>query len=172
MPIALPAIVRLCAVSLAIAFAGTVSAQVSFSTLEERMTGEEFHNSGLHKLTEEELTALNRWIRARSLTENEARDLAESADRSDDPAGDRRGFPQSGGSNQPIRSKISGTFSGWSGDTEFVLDNGMVWRQSQSGRFSIGETENPEVTITPGVLGAWYLSLDGYNRRVQVKRVR
>jgi len=172
MPIALPAIVRLSALSLAILVATIASAQESFSTLEERMTGQEFRESGLHKLTDEELAALNRWIRARSLTENEALDLAASEGRASDPSADRRGLPQSDSPNEPIRSRIVGPFSGWSGDTEFVLENGMVWRQIQSGRFAMRETEGAEVTISPGVLGSWYLSVDGYNRRVRVERVR
>lgn len=172
MPIALPAIVRLSALSLAILVATVASAQQSFSTLEERMTGQEFRESGLYKLTDEELAALNRWIRARSLTENEALDLAASEGRASDPSADRRGFPQSGSPDEPIRSRIAGPFSGWNGDTEFVLENGMVWRQTQAGRFSIGQSENVEVTISPGILGAWYLSVDGYNRRVRVERVR
>lgn len=170
MPIASNAALRL-SIALVALLAGTAAfAQQSFSTLEERMTGKEFREAGLHKLSDEELAALNRWIKARSLTEGEAIELVEGRG-SDSPGGDRRGF-NDGGSDEPIVSRIPGTFKGWSGNTEFELENGMVWRQAESGTFSIGETENPRVTIEPGMFSSWYLSVEGYNRRVRVKRIR
>ncbi|NBD96233.1 MAG: hypothetical protein GVY11_07155 [Gammaproteobacteria bacterium] len=174
MPNALPATLRLCVLLLA-AVATAATAQQTFSTLEERMTGEEFRDTGLYKLSDEELAALNRWIRQRSLTQDEAIELMEnrgSGASADTAQSDRRGFPASSGSDEPIRARIDGTFSGWEGNTEFVLQNGMVWRQTQSGSFSIGERENPEVTIRPGMFGSWYLSIDGYNREVRVERIQ
>jgi hypothetical protein len=46
---------------LMIAAAG--AAQQPFSTVEEQMTGKEFNAAGLEKLTPDELSALNEWIR-------------------------------------------------------------------------------------------------------------
>ena len=42
-------------------------AQEAFSTLEEQMTGKEFMDSGLNKLTPEELAVLNDWLQAHSV---------------------------------------------------------------------------------------------------------
>lgn len=145
-------------------------AQESFSTLEERMTGKEYHDTGLHKLTDEELAALNEWIRARSLTQEEAQELNRQRGTMTDAAGDRRGF-QDGPDDTSIQSRIVGEFSGWSGETVFELANGMVWEQVRPGTFGMPRTDSPSVTIRPGAFDAWYLSVDGYNREVLVRRV-
>lgn len=160
--------------------AATASAQQEerpFSTLEERMTGKEFKAAGLHKLSDEELAALNDWIRARSLTLEEARSgtpgagAAPATGTTASAAADRRGFPGSSGESSPIRARIDGPFEGWSGDTEFVLENGMVWEQTGSGSFYMPEADSPEVVIRPGMFGSWYLSVEGYNQEVAVRRI-
>ncbi|MCW8925620.1 MAG: hypothetical protein OQJ84_05130, partial [Xanthomonadales bacterium] len=53
--------------TLAFAVSFSIQAADSFSTLEERMTGKEFKETGLGKLTNEELSALNDWIRRHSV---------------------------------------------------------------------------------------------------------
>lgn len=150
----------------------------NFSTLEERMTGREFRDAGLHKLSDEELAFLNRWIQLRSLAEGEVPDWAgdRAAARPGDapaaaagPAGDRRGFPD--GDRSEINSRLRGSFSGWRGDAVFELENGMIWEQAEPNVFAIPTLENPEVRIRPGLFGAWHLQVAGYNTRVRVRRV-
>jgi hypothetical protein len=151
---------------------GSVNAQRSFSTLEERMTAREFRQAGLDKLSDEELAALNRWIRQRSLAEGEVVAPVRDGARSADVAEDRRGFNDAG-NDEPIRSRIEGTFKGWEGDTVFVLENGMVWQQSEGGTFRPRTMEDPEVEISQGFLGSvWYLKVEGYNTQVKVQRLR
>lgn len=162
---------RLSIALIALALCSAALAQETFSTLEERMTGKEFRETGLHKLTDEELAALNDWIRARSLTEQEVAELNERRAAGDvSAAGDRRGFDD-GPDDTAIQSRIVGSFSGWTGDTVFELENGMVWEQVRAGTFGMPETENPSVTIRPGAFDAWYLSVEGYNREILVRRV-
>ncbi len=153
-----------------------------FSTLEERMTGREFRDAGLHKLTEDELASLNRWIQARSLAEGEVPDWAAAAPASQEsaqqtqqrdgapPAGDRRGL--SGGERNEIQSRLVGSFSGWRGTDTFELENGMVWQQAEPGTFAVPELDNPEVVIRPGLFGSWQMQVASYNTRVRVRRVR
>jgi hypothetical protein len=160
------ALIRIVLFSLALLLSAGCLAGSEFSSLEERMTAREFRDAGLHKLTDEELAILNRWIKARSLAEGEAMSLSGRLD----PAEDRRGFD--GGDRSPIRSRIVGPFTGWRGQTVFELENGQVWRQSESGTFAIGEVENPSVEISPGMFGSWRLRVDGYNSRVRVERIR
>ncbi len=157
---------------------GSLLASQPFSSLEERMTGREFREAGLHKLSDEELAALNRWIRQRSLTLEEYRGEdslrhAEPAsdDRVADTTEDRRGFEEPS-ERSPIRSRIVGSFNGWRGNTEFELENGMVWRQAENDTFAVREMENPEVVIRPGLFGTWRLSIEGYSSAVRVERVR
>ncbi|MGY6555568.1 MAG: hypothetical protein ACXIUM_13715 [Wenzhouxiangella sp.] len=166
-------------VTLALAISVPAIAAANFSTLEERMTGREFRESGLYKLSEDELAFLNRWIQMRSLAEGEVPDWARDADGArpsaavpgaEPAAGDRRGFSVAGDRSE-INSRLLGNFSGWRGDAVFVLENGMVWQQDEPGVFSIPEIENPEIRIRPGMFGTWNLQVVGYNSRVRVRRV-
>lgn len=145
--------------------------QAEFSSLEERMTGREFTEAGLHKLSSEELAALNRWIRERSLAEYEGAPQGSGAS---------GGLPDRPGelpdiermAHEPFQSRIVGEFSGWSGDTTFELENGMVWRQAENDRFRLQPVESPMATITPGMFGSWRLSIEGHNRAVRVERIK
>lgn len=149
-----------------------VNAQSGFSSLEERMTAKEFREAGLDKLSDDELATLNRWIRQRSLAEGEIAGPATGGSTRAQADEDRRGFNEAG-NDEPIRSRIVGTFEGWTGDDVFVLENGMVWQQSEGGTFKSRRMEDPEVEITQGFMGAvWYLRVEGYNTRVKVQRLR
>ncbi len=171
------AVIRLSIALIALAICTASLAQDTFSTLEERMTGEEYMETGLHKLNEEELAALNEWIRERSLTEEEARELNQSraagnGDNTTAAATDRRGLPDSDDDDErPIKSRIVGTFEGWDGDTVFELENGMVWEQAENGTHYVPPMESPEVEIRPGFMGTWQLIVEGQNRRLKVKRI-
>jgi hypothetical protein len=71
-----------------------------------------------------------------------------------------------------IQSRIAGTFDGWSGKTEFPLENGQVWRQSAAGKLVTKAVESPEVEIRRGFMGVYYLKVEGYNRTVKVQRIK
>ncbi len=71
-----------------------------------------------------------------------------------------------------IQSRIAGTFDGWSGKTEFPLENGQVWRQSAGGKLVTKAVESPEVEIRRGFMGVYYLKVEGYNRTVKVQRIK
>lgn len=136
-----------------------------FSSLEERMTGSEFTEAGLHKLSPEELAALNQWIRERSVAEYEPPErTAGRASVAEAPIDE---MPR-----EPFQSRIVGTFDGWSGNTQFELENGTVWRQAESGRFRIQPVESPMAYIRPGFGGSWMFKVEGHNRSVRVERVR
>ena len=70
-----------------------------------------------------------------------------------------------------INSRISGKFDGWTGDTQFRLDNGQIWKQSGNGFLKVS-MNNPKVKIEAGMFGGYILSVEGYNSRVKVKRVK
>ena len=118
------------------------------------MTGTEFTETGLHRLNRDELAALNRWIRERSLAEDEG-----GARGSDN----RSGLPDRAGelpeiermAREKFQARIVGEFSGWTGNTEFELENGMVWRQDEPDTFYIPPVENPTVTTTPGLVATF-----------------
>lgn len=158
-------------------------AEDAFSTLEERMSGKEFKETGLGKLTNEELATLNEWIRSHSVAtlENAVVHPAvtgTASARIADSTADTRGFENqpkydNNGYNDTIYSNIVGTFTGWKGtDTVFTLANGMVWKQVEGDTFKVRPTENAEITIKKTMLGAWRLSMVGYNNTVRVKRIQ
>lgn len=157
-----------------------VFAEEAFSTLEERMSGKEFTETGLGKLTDEELAALNEWIRNHSVAtlENAVTHTAVAGSTTADAKTDLRGFenrPKNGdeGLNDTIYSTIVGSFSGWTGNsTIFTLANGMVWKQVENETFNVKATENAEITIKKGFMGGWRLSMVGYNKTVRVKRIQ
>ena len=163
----------------------TALAADEFSSLEERMTGKEFKETGLVKLTDEELAVLNDWLRRHSVATLEnakaapaasAAVASTSASTSSSAAEDMRGFEnKSKGSKEDdvIHSYIVGKFDGWKEKGElFKLGNGMIWQQSEHDTFRIPEVENPEVTIKKGFMNSWSMSVVGYNSKVSVKRVQ
>jgi hypothetical protein len=146
------------------AFAVGASAQ-QFSSLQERMSSEQFKAAGLDKLSPQELASLNAFVRG------EMDKRVAAARGKQDPA--RAGFHESGEYREPIVSHIPGTFRGWDGGTTFHLANGQVWRQIQSdSRLQGIRMQDPEVTIKPGLLGSWELSVKGYSAVTKVERVQ
>ncbi|MEO5596945.1 MAG: hypothetical protein ABIQ97_07340, partial [Lysobacteraceae bacterium] len=70
-------------------------------------------------------------------------------------------------------TRIAGTFKGWSGNTKFVLSNGQVWQQIDSAAQMGGvNVDSPVVTLEPGFMGSWMLSVEGFNSKVRVKRIK
>ena len=145
-----------------------------FSSVEERMTGKEFKETGLHKLSDEELNALNDWLRGHSVAT-----LDNAIVRSDQPASaagdslaDTRGFEGSKVDTNTIVSRLVGEFDGWDGETIFTLENGMIWKQNETDIFSIRTLVNPVVTIEAGMWSSWRLSVEEYNKSVKVERIQ
>ena len=150
----------------ALLFAGSALAQ-SFSSLEERMTEAEFKAAGLDKLSPEELARLNAFIAA------ETGKVASSVPAATPMAEDLRGFNQRSGPDGAILTSITGEFRGWSkAGTRLKLDNGQVWDITDSTSRLRINVVNPDIVIEPGVLGAWYLRVEGYNTRARVKRIK
>ena len=152
----------------------SVTAAEGFSSLEEQMSGKEFAATGLARLTPEELEALNNWIRSHSVAtldqpKGGSYTIAADAER------DKRGFKNKNDSEtdrSPITTRVEGSFTGWDGNTVFVLENGMIWEQADDETFSTREVQYPEITISPGMFGTWRLSVDGHYFQCRVKRIQ
>lgn len=153
---------------LACCLALPLSAADGFSSLEEQMTGAEFAEAGLEKLTPAELAALNRWIRGHSLGTLDT-PVAAAADPT---AGqDRRGFDDED-DDSPITSQLVGKFSGWDGQTVFKLANGMIWIQADKDKHYVKEVSNPTVVIEKGFLTSWRLRVEGDDEDCKVRRIQ
>lgn len=164
-----------CLVIAALLAAPAASAQSDFSSLEELMTGSEFEEAGLDKLSEEELRNLNTWLRTHLETAG-----AESVPESDSTETRRQireeveaevrqeqGLDERG----EIVTTIPGHFTGWTGNTVFELANGQVWRQTSGGSYRVSK-DDPTVVIYPVSFGGWRLRLEDAGPSIGVERVK
>lgn len=151
--------------ALALLFAGPVFAD-SFSSLEERMSAKDFKAAGLDKLTPEELQQLNEWLRLRGAGGQAGAPVA--------VVEDKRGFMlDRDRDTSAIVSRIAGEFRGWDGTkTVVTLQNGQVWQSNDSGARMAVKLDSPGVTIESGMMNSWYMQIEGYNKKVRVKRIK
>lgn len=143
-------------------------AQSDFSTLEEKMTGQEFRDTGLDKLSEEELANLNAWLKANLNVEATAdldtrqqirREVEEEVRREQE------------GERTEIVTTVPGHFTGWTGGTVFELANGQVWKQVSGGSYRVS-MDDPTVIVYPAAFGSWRLRLQDTGPSIGVERVK
>jgi len=109
--------------------------------------------------------------------EQQSPDQVASTDTSDEPKSENINQPSDNfgkvieSEDNEITSRIIGQFNGWDGDTKFNLENGQIWQQSGNGILKVS-MNNPKVTIAKGMFGGFILSVEGYNSKVKVKRVK
>ena len=70
-----------------------------------------------------------------------------------------------------VESRIAGDFQGWDGRTLFTLENGQRWQADGSGSYVTSPIARPAVKIAPGVLGSFWMTVEGVKSRVKVKLV-
>ncbi|UNK49040.1 hypothetical protein MNR01_15075 [Lysobacter sp. S4-A87] len=156
---------RLLALAALLPLAGASLAQ---QKIEQQMTYEQFKAAGLDRLSPEQLANLNSWLNGK--LEVETAKAAETAKQSSGE--DSRGLAVAA-SREPVSGTITGTFSGFGKGRSFTLDNGQVWQQIDSASITGVKDANPKVKITPSLVGsAWYLSIEGFNTRAKVQRVK
>lgn len=69
-----------------------------------------------------------------------------------------------------IRSRIEGTFEGWSGKTIFHLANGQHWQVVNGDeRYFVRPQQNVEAVISPAALGGYWIYFPVFDVRVRVK---
>lgn len=131
-----------------------------FPGVKKLMNEEEFQKSGLNKLSESEMEALNSWLikytaKDSALIRQNVKAVQEET-------------------KTEIRSRIKGTFKGWKGNTKFYLENGQVWQQrnQKSGTRWTVNMENPEVLITTNFFGLKVLTIIDKDKSTKVKRIR
>ncbi len=153
----LPSLASLLAVLVA---AGAQAAERS--TLEQRMTIDEFKSAGLDQLTPDQLRYLNEWLGNKGVAASVA------------PLKKRDGtleyYPDDS-DREVIESRIVGPFEGWRGRTIVKLENGQKWQQSESGSRGDVNMSGPAVTIKPMSMGSWLMVVKGCNCSVRVKRI-
>ncbi len=144
--------------------------------VEQRLSAEQRQATGLDTLTPEQLALLNRLLReqttqlvetARSEAKAEARAevQATQAQREPDPS------RFIGLADEPITSRVQREVTGWQPGDEFRLDNGQVWKVLK-GHFRLRQPmASPEVVVTPGVAGRWFLQVHEDLPKARVYRI-
>ena len=142
--------------------------------LQQAVSAEEFKAAGLDKLSAEELARLNAWLDRR--VEQQASAAVAAAVEQAREEGRKevveknRGFFHFG-SEEPIEANIVGEFDGFGSRKRYTLDNGQVWQQTDATTMAGVRKTNPKVRIKPGMMGVWYMRIDGYNTQAKVQRV-
>ena len=137
--------------------------------IEQQMSAEEFKAAGLDKLSAAELARLNAWL-ARSVPSQAAIDKAREEGRQE-VVKKHRGFFDFG-SKEPIVSNIAGKFDGFGKGRQYTLQNSQVWEQVDDATLTGIHKTDPGVKITPGVVGIWYMKINGYNTAAKVQRIK
>jgi hypothetical protein len=130
----------------------------------KNMSVADFRASGLDKLSDAQIKALDAWFtdyqRQHALTCTGAAPAAAPA------------VATAAADTFPMTAHIVGEFHGWSGSTRVTLDNGQVWEQMDDATVTAGRMTNPKVTITRGLLNSFYISVDGVSDSVEIKRIK
>jgi hypothetical protein len=111
-----------------------------------------FRDSGLHKLDEAEIEALNSWLAEFAVGLLAEKQTARS------------------GCAAPIETRIDGEFQGWTGDTVFKLLNGQIWKQT-SYNYKYAYKYSPGVLIYKGGVGC-KMKVDGVDGEISVERLK
>ena len=127
-----------------------------FPGIETLMSQQELQTTGVGKLTDAQVRALNDW-----LINYTAKDA---------PALIQNNTKVKAVQNKAVTSRIVGTFKGWRGDTEVTLDNGEVWQQRHDTKWIV-RLENPEVVIEKNILGFYKMTFIASGKAVGVKRI-
>ena len=132
--------------------------------IEQQLTAEEMHEAGLDTLTPAQLAALNRLLREKAAPANAAANVSTAG---------TSAAPRSyvGLDDQPIRSKVKGTVSGWEPGTVFVLENGQQWKVLKGQMKLRKPLEHPAIMVIPGFAGRWFLQVDEDMPKARVYRI-
>lgn len=145
---------------LLVASAASAAGSPAFDVMKD-MSAADFRATGLDKLSDAQIKALDAWFATHQQVASVCNTVAASAGASM-PAAD----------TYPMTARIVGDFHGWSGSTRVTLDNGQVWEQMDGATVTSGRITNPKVTIIRGALNSFYISVDGVNDTVVVKRIK
>ena len=146
---------------------GTAAADTTEFDVLKNMSVSDFRASGLDKLSDAQIKALDAWFTAYQQQHAQTCGPAVTAAA---PAGLATGAAPA--APDSFSAHIAGEFHGWSGGTHFTLDNGQVWEQIDDTVVTLGRMTNPKVTISKGLFNSYYMSVDGVGDTVQVKRIQ
>lgn len=140
-----------------------------FPGIQSLMTNQELMDSGVDKLSAEEIKVLNQWLL--KYTKDDVPVLVKEVPELTASEALRKSVTPPVELVGPIQSRVQGDFRGWSGKTIFKLENGQTWKQRNTSRY-YRKMVNPEVIISKNLLGFYVLELVETGRRVGVKQIK
>ncbi|GAB2608942.1 hypothetical protein [Novilysobacter erysipheiresistens] len=160
-------------VLLAVLFAAPLAfAQQAGERIEQQMTPDQFKAAGLDQLSAEQLENLNAWLNRTLVAETTKAATVAAQQAKEKIEDENRGFLNFG-SDEAVTGRLQGEFRGFGKGREYLLDNGQLWRQTDSASLAGVRLDNPQVTIKPSMIGsAWYLTVEGYNTAAKVQRIK
>lgn len=144
-----------------------VQGQEVLLKIEEVMTPQEMHETGVASLTPSQREALNKWLvrYTEVVASVAARQPRSQAAGSSQPRKESRSA-----CNPAIESSISGDFEGWGGETVFKLDNGQIWEQAEYD-YTYDYEYHPDVTIYPTSAGC-RMKVEDLDETILVRRIK
>ncbi|MEO8002554.1 MAG: hypothetical protein ABI644_11815 [Arenimonas sp.] len=140
------------------AFAGQ-----AYVNVEQRLSTEQLHETGLDTLSPAQIERLNQLLRDDSIKTA----AAEKAEHKDDAV--RTSYI--GLEDKPIKSRLTGTINGWDVDTVFELENGQKWKVLKGSMKLRKPMQSPEIIVVPGFAGRWFLQVDEDLPKARVYRI-
>jgi hypothetical protein len=71
-----------------------------------------------------------------------------------------------------VESTIVGRFDGWFPAARITLANEQVWEISDGSTAAYAARQSPKVRVTRGMLGSYFLEVEGISQTPRVKRVK
>jgi hypothetical protein len=71
-----------------------------------------------------------------------------------------------------LDSRLAGAFDGWEPNSKLTLENGQVWQVVDGSRAYYGQLDKPKASVTRGMLGSFYLQIEGVSQTPRVRRVK
>ena len=150
-----------------LAFASLAAiAEQAYVNIEQRLTPEQRHATGLDTLSPAQLELLNSLLREESVK------IVKAAKAEASHGDDGKSHAWSIGlDTDPIKSRLVGSISEWSPGTVFVLENGQQWKVLK-GSVKLRKTlQSPEVVVVPGIAGRWFMQIDEDMPKPRVYRI-
>ncbi len=153
----------LLATALLLAVTGLAVGKSTYVPIEQRLNAEQLKATGLDSLSPTQLQLLNQLLREDIAQAVAAEKVALTA-----PPAER---VLVGLDDGPIKSRITGTVSGWAPGPEFALDNGQRWKVLKGEMTLRKPLESPAIRVVPGVAGRWFLEVDEDLPKARVYRI-
>ena len=132
--------------------------------LEQRLTQEQMHETGLDTLSAAQLARLNEILNH----DGAPRNKAVVAERT----GEERGADSYLGMDaKPITTRLKGSVSQWEPGTVFELENGQTWKVLKGNMKLRKPLQAPVVILVPGFAGRWFLQVDEDAPKARVYRI-